>query len=136
MSNKLVIVNCMVCSKEFLSEEPQMCCSGKDCGCMGMPIDPIICSSHCYHSLPFLKDKYLVWIETSKQLPNEYNLHSHIEVIIRYEKEIVGFDEKPKEIICSAFYNTMKGFYLVDDPDLLINNVTHFMYMPKSPMLL
>ncbi len=41
----------MVCGTEFLGEEPQVCCSGRECGCMGMPIDPIICSEKCYNEL-------------------------------------------------------------------------------------
>jgi hypothetical protein len=38
----------MGCGEEFLGEEPKMCCSGYMCGCMGQPIDPIICSEECY----------------------------------------------------------------------------------------
>ena len=45
-------LNCMVCNKEFYGESPKMCCSGRDCGCMGMPIDPIVCSKECYENLP------------------------------------------------------------------------------------
>lgn len=138
MSNKLVKLNCMSCGTEFMSEEPQMCCSGRECGCMGIPIDPIVCSEHCYYSLPFLKDKYLVWIETSKELPSypyydNENKSNEIELIVRYEQEIVGFDEK--EIICSAFYSQISGFYISGDSNFELKNVTHFMYMPKSPMI-
>ena len=35
----------MVCQTEI---EVQTCCSGRDCGCMGQPIDPPICSDNCY----------------------------------------------------------------------------------------
>ena len=28
-----------------------MCCSGRECGCMGMPVDPIVCSKECYNKL-------------------------------------------------------------------------------------
>jgi len=49
----LVTCRCMVCDKEFLDVEPQMCCSGRDCGCMGMPIEPVVCSEECYNKLPF-----------------------------------------------------------------------------------
>jgi hypothetical protein len=56
MSNE-VTLTCMVCNKEFEGEEPKMCCSGRDCGCMGMPIDPIVCSEECYDNLPFNKSK-------------------------------------------------------------------------------
>ena len=27
--------------------EPMGCCSGRDCGCMGLPIDPPFCSDKC-----------------------------------------------------------------------------------------
>ena len=53
----LVDLICMVCGQEFEGEEPMMCCSGRDCGCMGMPVDPIICSEECYNNLPFRKGK-------------------------------------------------------------------------------
>lgn len=41
------LVNCINCNKEFYMEI-KMCCDGKNCGCMGMPIDPIICDENCY----------------------------------------------------------------------------------------
>jgi hypothetical protein len=41
----------MVCGKEFMGKESVTCCSGRDCGCMGMPIDPIVCSSECYDNI-------------------------------------------------------------------------------------
>lgn len=36
---------CEICSKEI---EVQMCCSGFDCGCMGLPVEPPVCSNECY----------------------------------------------------------------------------------------
>lgn len=48
---RLVTNSCMVCGTEFEGEEPKMCCSGRDCGCMGMPVEPIVCSSECYEKL-------------------------------------------------------------------------------------
>lgn len=50
-----VTLNCMVCGIEFQGPEPTMCCDGTMCGCLGMPIDPIICSEQCYNNLPFRK---------------------------------------------------------------------------------
>lgn len=47
----LVMCSCMVCGTEFLGEEPKFCCSGRECGCMGMPIEPIACSQSCYDKL-------------------------------------------------------------------------------------
>lgn len=46
-----VELSCMVCGEIFMGPEPKMCCSGRDCGCMGMPIDPIVCSEECYNHL-------------------------------------------------------------------------------------
>ena len=39
---------CIVCGKSFVGEVPMYCCSGRDCGCMGMPLDPVVCSDECY----------------------------------------------------------------------------------------
>ena len=46
MSNNIKLT-CMICDEEFLGETPKMCCSGRECGCLRMPIDPIICSDIC-----------------------------------------------------------------------------------------
>lgn len=40
---------CDVCGKEIVL---QYCCTAFDCGCMGKPIDPPVCSNECY-------DKYM-----------------------------------------------------------------------------
>lgn len=42
---------CEVCDKEFLDTPPVFCCSGRDCGCMGLPIDPVVCSKVCYDKM-------------------------------------------------------------------------------------
>ena len=31
--------------------EPKMCCSGRDCGCLGQPTEPQICSTKCYDKM-------------------------------------------------------------------------------------
>jgi len=41
----------MNCGTEYMGEPPKMCCNGRECGCMGMPIDPVVCSSECYYEL-------------------------------------------------------------------------------------
>lgn len=41
---------CMVCNKE-LNYKVEYCCrgfSGHNCGCLGMPTEPPVCSSECY----------------------------------------------------------------------------------------
>lgn len=47
----LVTCCCMNCGKNFQGEEPKMCCSGRECGCMGMQIEPVVCSDECYDKL-------------------------------------------------------------------------------------
>lgn len=47
-SGKGVELTCMVCGEKFMGPEPKMCCSGRDCGCMGLPVEPIVCSKECY----------------------------------------------------------------------------------------
>lgn len=47
--------NCVVCGKDI---EVTICCSGRDCGCMGMPIDPPVCSDKCYDELMNNYKKY------------------------------------------------------------------------------
>ena len=42
---------CMICNKELPDYEPQMCCSGQDCTCQGLPIEPPICSNECWDIL-------------------------------------------------------------------------------------
>jgi len=37
--------NCEVCGKEI---EIKLCCSGRDCGCMGLPTEAPVCSDECY----------------------------------------------------------------------------------------
>jgi len=37
--------SCAICETEI---DVRMCCSGRECGCMGMPIDPPVCSNECY----------------------------------------------------------------------------------------
>ena len=33
--------------------EYEMCCSGFECGCLGLPIEPCLCSDECY--MTFIK---------------------------------------------------------------------------------
>lgn len=48
-SGKLLVnLYCESCGQKFLSKEPLRCCDGRDCGCMGQPTEPIVCSSVCY----------------------------------------------------------------------------------------
>ena len=41
-------LECLNCGEIFWGEELKGCCSGKDCGCLGLPINPPICSRTCW----------------------------------------------------------------------------------------
>lgn len=42
---------CMSCKQKFFGQDPQYCCNGSMCGCMGQPVEPVVCSEECYHEL-------------------------------------------------------------------------------------
>jgi hypothetical protein len=42
---------CEICEKPVYDYEPEYCCSGRDCGCMGQPTEPCVCSQECSHAL-------------------------------------------------------------------------------------
>jgi len=42
---------CMSCEEKFFGQDPQYCCNGSMCGCMGQPIEPVVCSKECYDKL-------------------------------------------------------------------------------------
>lgn len=41
--SELIKQVCISCEAEFLGREPDLCCSGSDCGCRGLPIEPPLC---------------------------------------------------------------------------------------------
>ncbi len=45
---------CKICEAEI---EVRICCNAFDCGCMGQPVDPPVCSNECYDKL--MGDKQL-----------------------------------------------------------------------------
>jgi len=48
--------NCIVCGKDI---EVIMCCSGRDCGCMGQPVELLLCSSNeCFDEFINNLEKY------------------------------------------------------------------------------
>lgn len=42
---------CMNCKHPFFGPEPTYCCNGSECGCMGQPTEPVVCSEECYDTL-------------------------------------------------------------------------------------
>ena len=46
-----MIANCLMCKKGFKGYDPKMCCNGFECGCMGRPTEPPVCSEKCWNDL-------------------------------------------------------------------------------------
>ena len=38
-----MINKCILCGKDVKNYKPEYCCNGKECGCMGLPIEPPLC---------------------------------------------------------------------------------------------
>lgn len=67
-----ITLTCEVCGKEFLGDPPIICCSGRDCGCMGRPIEPVVCSKECF-------DKIINKYKNEKQKKNYKTKHHDLE---------------------------------------------------------
>lgn len=50
MSNKIEYT-CDICGKIVIGYKPQLCCNGFECGCMGKPVEPCVCSDECFEKL-------------------------------------------------------------------------------------
>jgi len=53
---------CEICGIEI---EVLMCCSGHECGCMGQPVEPPVCSDKCYL-------EFMIKTNTPILLPTEF----------------------------------------------------------------
>jgi len=38
------IYECQKCGNQVLDYQPQLCCDGRECGCLGLPLEPCICT--------------------------------------------------------------------------------------------
>jgi len=45
------VVMCVVCNKPMKDYEPVYCCSGRGCGCLGLPQEPPVCSKECWDKI-------------------------------------------------------------------------------------
>jgi len=62
-----MILSCFICKNNFEGKPPQMCCDGRECGCMGQSIEQSICSDECY------------WKFVSKTMNNKELIKRHVE---------------------------------------------------------
>lgn len=44
-------VPCLICQRPVYDYEPERCCNGQECGCMGQPTNPCVCSDECDNAL-------------------------------------------------------------------------------------
>jgi len=42
---------CLICQKIVKNYDPKMCCSGRECGCLGQPTEPCVCGQECWNGL-------------------------------------------------------------------------------------
>jgi hypothetical protein len=43
--------DCIICGKPVPDYTPKFCCNGRECGCMGQPVEPCVCSKECGEAL-------------------------------------------------------------------------------------
>lgn len=63
--------NCVVCGETVENYKPEYCCSGEQCGCRGLPIEPPLCSVKCSSKIygngeTYKKNDYISAIEEGK----------------------------------------------------------------------
>ena len=46
-----IMYECLICCKPVPDYEPSFCCNGRECGCMGQPTEPCVCSDACADAL-------------------------------------------------------------------------------------
>jgi hypothetical protein len=80
-----VWLQCIVCGDSFKGEEPKMCCDGSNCGCLGQPIDPIVCSENCFNNLPFRNN-----LKDEDVQANNKRIHSSLETVLAVIKGRMG----------------------------------------------
>jgi len=42
---------CLICCKPVPDYDPGFCCNGYECGCIGQPTEPCVCSDDCADAL-------------------------------------------------------------------------------------
>lgn len=45
------VYKCELCGKPVKDYEPEYCCNGNECGCMGLPLEPCYCSQECLDAI-------------------------------------------------------------------------------------
>lgn len=72
----MVKYSCEYCEDD-LGFEPKMCCDGYMCGCMGRPVDPMVCSRECF----LLQYPHMANTEEERHLVNDLQYLTKKELI-------------------------------------------------------
>ena len=70
-----ITCSCIICGKPVEDYNPKMCCDGFECGCMGQPTEPCVCSKECgdavfdYIGKPFDERRKLAGIARHGEKP-------------------------------------------------------------------
>lgn len=65
---------CEHCQKPVCDYTPQICCDGFQCGCMGRPTEPCVCSTECWNAL--LNHRQMTAEKVTQQMTNGAALHA------------------------------------------------------------
>ena len=75
--------NCEVCGEEI---EVNLCCNHHDCGCMGLPTEPPVCSNKCY-------DLYI--LPKSKHTPGPWSFSEPM----NFSDTLISYIHSPAQVI-------------------------------------
>lgn len=121
-----------------LDFEPQMCCSGADCGCRGMPVDPMVCSIDCYNVLygnsNKVKHSITTFVETNKtqnyiMIENEQLVHK-LSIALNMFNSLDLYDPDILDAIKSAIYLLRRRNPFNEPPPINVRVV--FQYKDKN----
>lgn len=66
----------------------QMCCDGRECGCMGQPVEPIICSVECYNRVCGYEEKHALptWLVSKRtEISKHYDTAAIVNEFVKIE---------------------------------------------------
>jgi len=96
--------SCDICGTDI---EVTLCCSGHECGCMGLPVEPPVCSEECYDKL-MNKFKQYPDIDFDAWL-NKYGPEGLYDIANKFIK--IADEDVNNAIQQANEFNTVMGFY-------------------------
>lgn len=119
---------CMTCGEPLEDYEPKMCCDGRECGCMGMPTEPPVCSSLCWDLYVKSRDlrgilKGYGWINVPQYTTVERSDDWEAEykkLLQHHVKETTAIIYKTRELAQELLDQLPEPAY--NDPDLAVSD--------------